>query len=237
MRNVLTVAGRELNAYFASPMAYVITAAFLVITGVIFAIGATQTRDASLRSVIASMSIIFLLISPIIAMRLIAEETKQGTIELLLTAPLRDSELVIGKFLGALALMLIMIGCTLYYVLLLFVFGAPDVGPLVSGYLGIVLLAATYLAIGLLASSLTQNQIVAALIAFAIGLVLWFLSAVATSLPRGLTPVVQYLGLSDHFFDFTRGIVDSRHVVFYLSLIVGLVFLTIRSVESRRWRA
>lgn len=236
MRNVLTVAGRELNAYFASPMAYVITAAFLVITGVIFAVGAVQGRDATLRAVIQSMSIIFLLIAPIIAMRLIAEETRQGTIELLLTAPLRDSELVIGKFLGAVALMLVMLGCTLYYVVLLLMFGTPDLGPIAAGYIGILLLGATYLAIGILASSLTQNQIVAALIAFAIGLFFWFMAALATSLPRNVSPIASYIGLSDHFFDFARGIVDLRNIVYFLSAIIVLVFLTIRVVESRRWR-
>lgn len=236
MRNVLTVAGRELNAYFASPMAYVITAGFLVITGIIFAVGAVQARDGSMRGVLSSMSIVFLLITPIIAMRLIAEEERQGTIELLLTAPLRDAEVVIGKYLGALALLLIMIAFTLYYVVLLMIFGNPDLGAIAAGYIGVILLGASFLAIGIFASSLTQNQIVAALIAFAIGLTLWFISALAFNVPRDMSSVVQYLGLSEHFFDFIRGVVDTRHIVYYLSAIVALVFLTVRSVESRRWR-
>jgi ABC-2 type transport system permease protein len=236
MNNVLTVAGREVRAYFASPVAYVVIAAFLAINGLLFALILFSTREASLRYLFGNMAIILMLVSPALTMRLLAEEQRAGTIELLLTLPVRDAEVVLGKFLGGLALLVTMLVFTAYYPATLFYLGNPDVGPILSGYIGALLLGSTFLAIGLLASSLTQNQIVAAVISFVALLALWLIGFAADYLGTNLGAIVRYLGVADHYSEFAQGIVDTKDVVFYLSLIAFALFATIRSLETRRWR-
>lgn len=159
-----------------------------------------------------------------------------GTIELLLTAPVRDMEVVIGKYLASLTVFVIMLGLTLYYPLLLFWFGDPDIGPVFSGYLGFFLLGASFLSVGLLASSLTGNQIVSAVLAFGLLLMVWMLAGAASFVSGALAEVVNYISLSAHLGDFVKGVIDTTHVVYFLSFIVLFVFLTVRSLETRRWR-
>ena len=158
-----------------------------------------------------------------------------GTLELLLTAPVRDSEVIIGKFLGSLGILTVMLALTLYYPILLIWFGDPDMGPIATGYLGLFLLGCTSLAVGLFASSLTSNQIVAAVVAGGILFVLWFAGMAAGLLPEAIGEVIGYLSLYYYFPDFMRGIIDTRAVIYYLSITVLFLFLAVRSLENSRW--
>jgi len=171
----------------------------------------------------------------VLTMRLLAEERKMGTAELLLTAPVRDSEIVVGKFLGSLGILAVMLVLTFYYPVLLMWFGDPDLGPIATGYLGLFLLGCASLAVGLFASSLTSNQIVAAVVAGGILFALWFLGWTTDFLPEGLGKVIGYMSLSYYFSDFTRGVIDTRAVVYYLSIMGLFLFLTVRSLENSRW--
>lgn len=236
MKNILTLTEKELRTYFTSPLAYVVTAVFLVVTGVFFAGILIGSRQATMEYTFQNMAIILLLVSPVLAMRLLAEEQRSGTIELLLTSPVRDIEVVLGKFLASVALLIVMLGFTLYYVLLLTRFGSPDPGPIVSGYLGMILAGAAFLSIGLLASSLTANQVVAAFLTIAILLVLWVLEALSSIFSSSASNVLTYLSLSKHLTDFPKGVIDTKDVVYFLTLIASCLFLAIRSLETRRWR-
>jgi len=237
MTNTLAIAERELRSYFVSWVAYAIAAAFLVITGFLFTAIVQQTREASLRPLLGNLSVLFLFITPALTMRLLAEEHRTGTIELLLTSPVRETELVVGKFLGSLGFLVAILIATLYYPFLLYVFGGnPDHGPILTGYLGVLLQGASFLAVGLLASSLTGNQAVAAVVAFAALLFLWLIDFLGNLMPGTAGEIVRYLSVNRHVTDFSRGVIDTKDVVFYLSLIVACLFLAVRSVESRRWR-
>jgi ABC-2 type transport system permease protein len=236
MRIVAAIAHRELKSYFASPIAYVITAAFLVVTGLLFAMILLYTRQASLTYLFANMSILLLIISPALTMRLLAEEQRGGTLELLLTSPVRDFQVVLGKFLASVALLSAMLALTLYYPIVLFLYGSPERGHLISGYLGTLLLGAAFLSIGLFASSLTSNQIVAAVVSFMTLLVLWLIGGTAALASPPAGDVLGYLAIERHFDDFTRGVIDSRAVVYFLSIVAVFLFATVRSLETRRWR-
>ena len=236
LRHTLAFAGRELYTYFVSPIAYVVAFGFLLIMGFLFALIVTTSNEASLRGTFGNMGVVLLLMSPVLTMRLIAEETRTGTIELLMTSPVRDWEIVVGKFLGGLGFLFVMLLLTGWYPLLLFRLGNPDPGPIISGYLGIFLLAAAMLAVGMLTSSLTENQIVAAVLAFGALLILYLLGAAANIIGQPLSGLFQYMGFSDRLTDFLQGVIDSRSVIYYLSVIVGALFLTTRSLEARRYR-
>ena len=236
MRNVVTIAKRELQAYFVSPIAYVVTAAFLAVTGYLFSLILYYSREATMRYMFLNMTTIFLLIAPVLTMRLLAEEQSKGTMELLLTSPVRDWEVVTGKYLASVALLVVMLALTAYYPILLNVYGEPDAGPLWSGYLGLFLLGSTLLSLGLLTSAVTSNQIVAAVLGFALVLIFWLLGGLSGFASGKLQNLVNYLDLSTHFMDFTRGVIDSKDIVYFLSVIAGSLFLTTRILETRRWR-
>jgi ABC-2 type transport system permease protein len=237
MRNALTIAQKELNTYFASPVAYVVTAFFLLVMGYFFYLLLVLTSEASMRGVFGNMAVILLFVTPFLTMRLLAEEQRMGTIELLLTSPVRDWEVVLGKYLGALAFLLFMLALTLFYPLLLSRVGSPDWGPVATGYLGVLLIGAACLAIGVFASSLSQNQIVTGFIAFAILIIGWLLGAASNAVGGGpVGSALNYLALNTHFDDFIRGVVDSQHVVYYFILIAVFLFLATRVVEAKRWR-
>jgi ABC-2 type transport system permease protein len=234
---IAAVTERELKSYFVSPVAYVVIAFFLLLAGYLFSGILMQTREATLRYLLSNISVLFLFITPILTMRLLAEENKNGTIELLLTNPIRDSEVVLGKYLAVVAILVVMLGLTLYYPAILYLMGGrPDQGPMLTGYLGVILLGAGCLALGLFASSLTQNQIVAAVVTFALLIVLW-LSDVIQSLAGGVvSDVAGYLSVNNHFQEFSRGVLDTKDVVYFVTLILAGLFLTMLSVQSRRWR-
>ncbi len=236
MRTILTIARRELNSYFASPVAYVVAAAFLVVTGFLFYLILAYSREASLRGIFANMSVLLLLVAPALTMRLLAEEQRSGTIELLLTAPVRDFEVVLGKFLGGLGLVVAMLALTLYYPLVLFLYGSPEKGHIIGGYLGVLLLSAAFVAIGLFASSLAANQIVAAVVAFTILLLLWLIGAAADIAGPPVADVFRYMAIDRYYDDFIRGVVDSKAVIYFASVMAVFLFATVRVLETRRWR-
>lgn len=237
LRTTLAITQRELKSYFVSPVAYVVTAFFLLVAGYLFSLILLSSNEASLRFLHSNLSVIWLFVTPFITMRLLAEEQRTGTIELLLTNPVREFELVIGKYLGAFLFVAFMIAFTLYYPALLYGLGGnPDVAPMLSGYLGVILQAGAFLAVGLLASSLTDNQMIAAIISFAVLLIFWLADAVANQLGSPAKDIFRYLSITQHFQDFPRGVIDTTNIAFFLSLIVGSLILTILSLQSRRWR-
>ncbi|MBI4304005.1 MAG: ABC transporter permease subunit [Chloroflexi bacterium] len=235
MRNITTIATKEFKSYLSSPMAYVVTGIFLALTGFFFSFSPSTYFETSVRGFLEAGGMLLLLLASVLTMRLLAEEKKLGTIELLLTSPIRDSDVVLGKFLGSVYILAAMLGLTLYYPTLLLIFGDPDLGPIGTGYLGLFLLGATSLAVGLFASSLTANQIVAAVTSGGILFALWFIGAAADFLPKALGQFVNYLSLSYYFPDFMRGIVDTRGIVYYVSITILFLFLSIRSLENSRW--
>jgi ABC-2 type transport system permease protein len=237
MSNTLAVAERELKSYFVSTVAWVIAAAFMTMCGFLFSVILLNSNEASLRFLISNLSVIFLFIAPFLTMRLLAEENRLGTIELLLTNPVRDIEVVIGKFMGVMGFILVMLALTLYFPALLFIFGAPDPGPILTGYLGVVLQAAAFAAIGLAISSTTENQIVAAFLAFVANLILWLSESISQFVGKPLGDVMKYLSITSHFQDFSRGVIDTSHVLFFVTVVAAALFLTYLSLQTRRWRA
>jgi ABC-2 type transport system permease protein len=236
MSNIWAIARRELYSYFVSPIAYVVGALFLVVSGFLFSIILGLSNEASMRSLFGNFAVIFLFIVPALTMRLLAEEQRTGTMELLLTAPVRDSQLVLGKFLGALLLLLGILAVTLIYPMVLVLAGNPDRGPILAGYLGVILQGAAFLAIGLFASSLTQNQVIAALLAFVILLLLWLSDALGNFTTGRIGDLFRFLSITRHLDEFPRGVIDTRNILYFLSVIAAALFFTVQSVQARRWR-
>lgn len=254
MSNILAIAQKELKGYFASPIAYIVLGFFALMFGyfyyalVVFfnqqsmrmaGMGggpAMNVNDQLIRPVFLNMSVVLLFVLPMLTMRTYSEEKRSGTIELLLTAPLTDFQIIMGKFLGAMALYTAMLAVTLIHVGVLFAFGNPEWKPIASGYLGIFLLGGCFVALGLLISSLTRNQVVAGMVTFAVFLMLWVINWVAQFTGPTTQAVLNYLSITDHLDDFTRGIIDTKHLVYYLSFIAFGLFLTARSVDTERWR-
>ncbi len=234
MRTVFTIARRELYAYFVSPIAYVVVALFLALHSYMFSIILLLSQEASLRYLFGTMTTVLLFVAPVLAMRLLAEEYRSGTIEVLLTAPVRDWELVVGKWLAALVLWVVMLALTLIYPYFLNVFGEPDWGPIISGYLGIFLFGAALLALGTFASATTENQIVAAIVGVVLTVGLWVLRGAGDLMKGVAARIVNYVALADHTVDFARGVVDTRDVLYFISLIIISLFLATRAVEMRR---
>ncbi|MBI2847249.1 MAG: ABC transporter permease subunit [Chloroflexi bacterium] len=237
MRNTLAIAWKELRTYFVTPMAYVVISVFLLINGYFFAASVSGSfAEASIRGFLFPASFILLILTPLLTMRLLAEEQKMGTIELLLTAPLRDTEVIMGKFLSSLAIVGAMLALTLWYPVLLFWFGNPDPFPIITGYLGILLVGSAFISVGLFTSSLTSNQIAAAISSFGILLLLWLINA-APQFIKGIPPgIFDYISPSVHFRDFAYGVLDIKALVYYLSFSAIFLFSAIKSLEARRWR-
>ena len=236
MRNTMTIALKEFKSYLASPMAYVVTGIFLAFTGFFFRYSSAAYIETSIRGLWEFWGVLLLLLlAAVLTMRLLAEERRMGTLELLLTAPVRDSEVILGKFLGSLGIFTVMLALTFYYPILLMSFGDPDIGPIVTSYLGLFLLGCASLAVGVFASSLTSNQIVAAVVAGGILFALWFMGTVAGYLPETVSEFIGYFSLSTYVPAFTRGVVDSRGIIYYLSITALFLFLAVRSLENSRW--
>ncbi len=238
MKNIGIISRKEIISYLTSPMAYIVTAIFLALSGTFFTtyLAGTSYADTSIRGFLDAAQFLILLFAAVLTMRLVAEERKMGTWELLRTAPVRDSELILGKFIGSLATLTGMLVLTLYYPILLVVFGDPDLGAIGTSYLGLFLLGSACLAIGIFASTLTSNQIVSAVVAGGILFALWLLGAADSFATGPLKEVLPYLSLSHHFADFTRGIVDTRAIIYYLSVTALFLYLAMGSIESGRWR-
>ena len=255
MRNILTIAGKELRSYFASPIAYVLMAIYALLFGyffytatAFFAISSMESQMSGRsfpmninQSVIAPLlgntSVVALFLIPMITMRLFAEENRQGTMELLLTSPVRDWEIVLGKFVGALLMWMSILTISIVDVALLFLYGNPAWQPILAGFLGLLLQGACLLAIGTYISTTTKNQIVAGGVTFAVCLLLWVLSWVTELNPAPWAKALAYVSVLTHFEPFSKGVIDSKDVIFYLTFIFFGLFLTTRSIESLRWRS
>ena len=251
----LPVFKKEMRLYFGSPVAYVVFAFFLLISGWFFSQIFLYYSDISMRSfmqpgmgqnlnitenvmrpLLTNMSVVLLFLLPMVTMRLFAEEKKSGTIELLLTYPVRDGEVMAGKYVAALVLYILLLVLTLLYPSLIAYFTRVEWGPMLTGYLGLLLIGGTFLAVGLFISSLTENQIVAGFGTFGVLLAFWVIGWGADSAAGTLRTVLQYLSVTDHMDTFTRGIIDTKDLVYYVSAIALALFLTLRSLESKRWR-
>ena len=258
MRYVFAVAGKELRAYFHSPIAYLVMTVYAGLCGFFFysftatyvmqsfrmqAMGGMGAPPMSLNEYIIRpllagvLTVVLLLLVPLITMRLYAEEKRSGTIELLLTSPLTDLQIILGKFLGALALYAVLIAVTFFYIGILFVYGNPNAKPLLAQILGLLLYGAALLALGMWFSTLTKNQIVAGVIAFAVFLLLFVLDWVTAYSTGTAGRVISYMSLTTHFDNFAKGVIDLSDVVFYFSVTFMGIFLTARSVEALKGRA
>jgi ABC-2 type transport system permease protein len=236
VRNTWIIARRELYAYFVSPIAYLVAAAFLLLSGLFFVVGAARWQDATLQPMFGSLSIVLIFLAPVLTMRLLSREQDQGTIELLLTAPVRDWEVVTGKFLSSLIYYAGTLALTGLYIPVLVLYGHPDLGTTGSGYLGLVLLGGALLALGVLSSSLTGNQIVAAVIGIVASVGLWLLDLLGSLFGGGVQQLIGYLTPSGHYYNLVDGIVDTRDLIYYLSATFLFLFLASRVIEARRWR-
>lgn len=235
MKNTYFIIQKELKIYFTSAIAYVLGAFFLAISGYFFSLIVFYSKSIDFQPIFSNMAVLLLFILPLMSMRLIAEEKKSGTLEILLTRPIKEWQIILGKFFASLILMIIILFFTLFYVLVVAKFGQPELMVLLSGYLGIILVAAAILAVGIFASTLTNNQIIAAIVSFVIVLITWLLSS-ASAITGGSENILSYLALSNHLDDFTRGVINLKNIIYYLSFIVFWLYLAIRLLEARRWK-
>lgn len=255
MTNIWSLVKKELRAYFSSPIAYVVIAGFLLLVGYFyyslvawFNAAAMQmaqnpyyAQQVNINEMVFAplfhnMTIILILVAPLLTMRLLAEEKKSGTDELLFTSPLSVAEIVCGKYAAALIMWVIMLGLTALLSIFAFAYGNPELAPWLTGYLGLFLMGALFIAIGLFFSSLTENQIVAAFLTVVTLLLLLVLNWVTSSGGGSWRTVLGYLSFSDHFEDMTRGILDTKDIVYYLTFSFFGLFLAHSVIQSRRWR-
>ncbi len=255
MNNIVAIAQKELRSYFASPIGYVVLAAFTFVFGFFYVAilnwfaaqsmqmgmggmggGPVNINQMMIRPLLQNVAVVVLFVLPLVTMRTYAEEKRSGTVELLLTSPVSDVQIILGKFLGALALYAVMLAVTFVHVGLLFGYATPEWKPIVSGYAGVLLVGATFIAMGLLVSSLTRSQIVAAVVTFSLALILWVVSWMADSAGPTMAGILNYVSITSHLDDFAKGVVDTKNLIYYLSLIAFWLFLTLRAVDSERWR-
>ena len=255
MNNILAIAHKELKSYFSTPIAYVVIGFFAFLFGYFFYAmliifnqqslqlgglggggGNVDINQQLIRPLFLNASVILLFVLPLITMRTYSEEKRSGTIELLLTSPVTDVEIIVGKFLGAMALYAAMLGITLVHMVLLFAWGNPEPKVVLTGYIGLLLMGGCFISVGLLISSLTKNQIVSGMVTFAVFLLLWVINWIASFTGPTTQSVLNYLSITDHFDDFTRGILDTKHLVYYFSVMSFGLFLTARSVDTERWK-
>ena len=258
VRNVILIFKKELLSFFSSFVAYAVIAVFLAITGYLFysllanfSILSFQAQanpmiarqhnllninETVVRPLFGNISMIMLLMTPLLTMRLLAEEKKSGTMELLLTYPVRDSEVVVGKYLACLVVLLALLLPTATYPALLVVWGEPEIMPIVTGYLGLFLLGSAFIALGVFASSVTENQIVAASLAVGILFFFWLMSYSVTFVSPGIGQIISYIAISEHLDSLAKGVVDTEDIVYYLGFVLVFLFLTLRAVEANRWR-
>jgi ABC-2 type transport system permease protein len=237
MRNTITIARRELKSYFDSPIAYIVIVAFLAVAGWIYFSSLFLAGRADMRTFFQpspfSPTMLLVILAPAVTMRLIAEERKTGTIELLTTMPITDLEVIAGKFMAALGLILAALALTLVYPISVTAIGELDWGPVVSGYVGVILFSAALLSVGLLCSTWTRNQIVAFIVAFLACAILYFIFWLQFFMPQILAPLVEFASVSSHLDNLSRGVIDTRDVMYYLTLTGGALFLAERSLARQ----
>ncbi len=234
-RNINTIFRREVRSYFNSAIAYVVIVVFLAIIGWFHTSNLFLANLATLRLMFELVPLVFLFVVPAITMRLLSEEKKTGTMELLTTKPIHDFEIVLGKFLAAWALVGVALLLTLVYYLTIALLGKIDNGPVIGGYFGLMLTAGVYVAVGLFASSLTENQVVAFIIGFVMVFILFMLDKILIYIPESLASVVEFLGIDYHFSNVARGVIDTRDVIYFLSMLGFMLYLTVVSLGRRRW--
>ncbi len=255
MKNVILIATKEFKGYFSSPIAYLLMAAFGLIFGFTFYVATRDmirlslqsqmmgqqqpmnVNDAIIRPLLGFAGTITLFLIPMITMRLIAEEKRTGTIELLLTSPVKDNEIILGKWVGAMLLFLCIIGMSLINIAMLFIWGKPDLQPVLVAYLGLILQGGTLLAIGEFISTTTKNQIIAGGVTFFVCLLLYLLNWFTAFDSGVVSQVIGYLSIVTHLDNFSKGLLSLKDIVFYCSMIFFALFLTSRSMESLRWRS
>ena len=255
MRNAWIIAKRDLGSFFNSPIFYVVTTVFLILYSFIFfnilnffSFQSLQARQVQAMGMnlnlnemviepsLHNMSVILLLIIPLITMRSFADEKKMKTFRLLLSSPVHLSEIILGKFLACMLVVTLMILISSYSVGFLFLLGEPELGPIVTGYLGVILMTGCFIAAGILASSLTDNQIIAAVLTFGFSLFMWVIGWGAQAAGPVTGQVLQYLSIIEHLDHFLKGLVDTSDLVYYLSFILFSLFLCHRVLDSNRWR-
>jgi len=253
MSNILAIAQKELKGYFATPIGYIVIGMFALLWGWFYYVmliifnqqslqlgglegGNADINSQLIRPLFLNASVILLFVLPLVTMRIYSEEKRSGTIELLLTSPLTDVQIIIGKFLGAMTLYAAMLAITAIHVGLLFSYGNPEWRVVVIGYLGLLLMGGCFISVGLLISSMTKNQIVSGMITFAVFLMLWVINWPASFVGPNTQNILNYLSITEHFDDFTKGILDTKHLVYYFSVMAFGLFLTARSVDTERWK-
>ncbi len=253
MRNILAIAQKELRSYFASPIAYIVIGVFALLYGYFYVAilqyfvrqsmqsqfgggGPMNVNQAMLRPLLQNVTILVLFMLPAITMRTYSEEKRSGTMELLLTSPITDLQIVLGKFLGAMALYCVMLAVSLIHIALLFVYGNPEWKPLLTAYIGLILLGGSFISVGLFISTLTKNQVVSFMATFGVFLLLWVINWIGSFSGPTMDSLTNYLSIIGHFDDFAKGVLDTTHLIYYLSFITFGLFLTAKSVDSERWR-
>lgn len=235
MLRTWSILKREVASYFLSSIAYAMGAVFLLLSGYFFSIILLATHSASMQGVFGNMAVTFIFVAPVLTMRLIAEERKLGTDELLMTTPVSITSIVVGKYLASVFTYLVFLAVTLFYPAILMFYGSPDPGPIFSGYLGMFLFGAACLAAGTFASALTENQMVAGIVGFGVLLLFWILGWVSAAITGPVGDAISLVSILKHFDDFQKGIIDLSHTLYYVSFIFVFLFLAVRVIDSRRW--
>lgn len=256
MNNILAIAQKELRSYFASPIGYVVIGMFALLFGYFYygtlsffvqqgmqvsqfdfgGPAALNINQHVIRPMLNNSIMFTLFVLPMVTMRTYSEEKRSGTMELLLTSPLSDIQIVMGKFFGAMGLYVMMLAVTLLDIGLLFIYGNPEWPQVLVGYLGLLLLGGCFISVGLLISSTTKNQIVSGIVTFTVFLILWVITWLGDNASPLTQTILSYLSITEHFEDFSRGVLDTKHVVYYLSFTVFGLFLTLKSVDRERWK-
>ena len=236
MAPALVISRREIRTYFNSPVAYIVVTVFTVITGYLFFQQLFTEKQAELRGMFGFMPFLFMFMVPAVTMRLLADEKSSGTLELLSTMPVRDWEVVVGKFLAALALVGTAIGLTIVFAVSVRMLGPLDRGPAIGGYIGLLLMACAFVAIGVMCSAFTRNSIIAFIAAFGVCFALYLFGRLGQFMPESIRPIIAFLSIDGHFDNIGRGVVDSRDVLYYLSVIATCLLLATTALESRRWK-
>jgi ABC-2 type transport system permease protein len=236
MQNILAVAKREFTSYFNSPIAYIVATVYILLSGWLFFSDLFLNGQADMRQFFAMAPLLFAIVIPLLTMRLLAEERREGTLELLLTMPVTDWQVVLGKFLASVGLIAALLGLTLAFPLSVAALGPLDKGATFAGYVGLLLMGGAYAAIGLMASAFTKNQIIAVLVGFMISFALFLVGQLVQVLPPSLAPFCNAISISTRFHNIARGVLDTRDLLYYASMIGACLLVAQTMLESRRWR-
>ena len=236
MTTTWAITKRELRTYFNSPVAYIVVTVFTILTGYLFFTQLFVEKQAEMRGFFGIMPLLFMFLAPAITMRLLADEKAAGTLELLITMPVREWQVVVGKYLAAMALLCTALALTLVFAITVRSFGPLDRGPAIGGYVGLVLMGGAYVAIGVMTSSFTRNSIISFIVAFAISFVLYLIGRLTQFVPQSLQGLTSFLSIDSHFENISRGVIDSRDVIYYFSVIGVCLLIATLSLDARKWR-